>query len=95
MKRYNPGGKASDVYNFYGMAVAFSMVDALRRAGRNLTRESLLRAATHMDERGNPFLLPGVAVRTSPSNYFPITKAKLVRYRGTRWVLFGPLVTAR
>ena len=95
MKRYYPGGRASDVYNFYGMAVAFSMVDALRHAGRNLTRESLLRAATHMDERKNPFLLPGVTVKTSPANYFPITRAKMVRYVGTRWVLFGSLVSAR
>jgi branched-chain amino acid transport system substrate-binding protein len=95
MKRYDPGGRISDVYNWYGMTVAYSMVDALRHAGRNLTRESLLQAATHMNERGNPFLLPGVNVRTSPSNYFPIAKAKMVRYRGTRWVLFGPLVNAR
>jgi branched-chain amino acid transport system substrate-binding protein len=95
MKRYYPGGRASDVYNFYGMAVAFSMVDALKHAGRNLTRESLLRAATHMNELKNPFLLPGIAVKTSPSNYFPITRAKMVRYVGTRWVLFGPLVSAR
>jgi branched-chain amino acid transport system substrate-binding protein len=95
MKRYYPGGRASDVYNFYGMAVAFSMVDALKHAGRNLTRESLLRAATHMNELKNPFLLPGVAVKTSPSNYFPITRAKMVRYVGTRWVLFGSLVSAR
>ena len=95
MKRYDPRGHASDVYNFYGMTVAYSMVDALRHAGRNPTRESLLRAATHMDERTNPFLLPGVAVRTSPRDYFPITKARMVRYRGTRWVLFGPLLNAR
>ena len=95
MKRYDPRGHASDVYNFYGMTVAYSMVDALRLAGRNPTRESLLRAATHMNEHTNPFLLPGVAVRTTPRNYFPITKARMVRYRGTRWVLFGPLQTAR
>ena len=48
-----------------------------------------------MDERNNPFLLPGVAVRTSPTNYLPITKARMVRYRKTLWVLFGPLVRAR
>jgi branched-chain amino acid transport system substrate-binding protein len=95
MKRYNPGGHVTDVYNFYGMTVAYSMVDALRRAGRNPTRESLLRAATHMNERTNPFLLPGVVVRTGPTDYFPITKARMVRYRGTRWVLFGPLLNAR
>jgi branched-chain amino acid transport system substrate-binding protein len=95
MKRYYPGGHASDVYNYYGMTVAYSLVDALRHAGRNLTRPNLLRAATHMNERSNPFLLPGVAVRTSPTSYFPISKARMVRYRKNLWVLFGPLLTAR
>ena len=94
MKRYFPGGKPSDVYNWYGMTVAFSMVDALKRAGRNPTREGLRRAMTHMNERNNPFLLPGVDVRTSPSNYFPMSNAKMVRYRKNLWVLFGPLVKA-
>ena len=95
MKRYFPGGRVSDVYNWYGMTVAFSFVDALKHAGRNPTRESLRRAMTHMDEHNNPFLLPGVAVKTSPSNYFPIDKARMVGYRKNLWVLFGPLVNAR
>jgi branched-chain amino acid transport system substrate-binding protein len=95
LKRYDKGGRISDVYNWYGMTVAYSMVDALRRAGRNPTRASLLRAATHMNERTNPFLLPGVFVRTTPTNYFPIAKARMVRYRKNLWVLFGPLVNPR
>jgi branched-chain amino acid transport system substrate-binding protein len=95
MKRYFPGGRPSDVYNWYGMTVAFSLVDALRHAGRNPTRESLRRAMTHMNERNNPFLLPGIAVKTSPTNYFPMAKARMVRYRKNLWVLFGPLVKAR
>ena len=95
MKRYFPGGQPNDVYNWYGMTVAFSMVDALKHAGRNPSRESLRRAMTHMNERSNPFLLPGVTVRTSPSNYYPMTKAKMVRYHKNLWVLFGPLVNAR
>jgi ABC-type branched-subunit amino acid transport system substrate-binding protein len=95
LKRYDRGGKVSDVYNWYGMTVAFSMVDALKHAGRNPTRASLLHAATHLNEHNNPFLLPGVAVKTSPTNYFPIAKARMVRYQKTLWVLFGPLVTPR
>jgi branched-chain amino acid transport system substrate-binding protein len=95
MKRYFPRGKPSDVYNWYGMTVAFSMVDALEHAGRNPTRESLRRAMTHMDERNNPFLLPGIAVKTSPTNYLPLSKSRMVRYRKTLWVLFGPLLKAR
>ena len=68
------------------------MVDALKHAGRNPTRASLLHAATHMNEHNNPFLLPGVSVHTTPTHYFPIAKARMVRYQKTLWVLFGPLV---
>jgi branched-chain amino acid transport system substrate-binding protein len=95
LKRYDKGARPSDVYNWYGMTVAYSMVDALRHAGRNLTRQSFMRAVTHMNERANPFLLPGVYVHTSPTNYFPIAKARMVRYRKDLWVLFGPLVNPR
>jgi hypothetical protein len=34
-------------------------------------------------------------VHTTPTNYFPIGKARMVRYRKNLWVLFGPLVRAR
>jgi branched-chain amino acid transport system substrate-binding protein len=94
MRRFLPSAKPDDVFNYYGMAVAYSMVDTLRRAGRNLTRESVLRAATHLNET-NPFLLPGVRIKTSPSDYYPMDKVKLARYRGTHWRFFGGLVAAR
>ena len=34
LKKYAPGAKPEDVYNFYGMGVAYTMVDALKHAGR-------------------------------------------------------------
>jgi branched-chain amino acid transport system substrate-binding protein len=94
MRRFLPSAKADDVFNYYGMAVAYTMVDTLRKAGRNLTRESVLRAATHLNET-NPFLLPGVRIRTTPNDYYPMDKVKLARYRGTHWRFFGGLVSAR
>jgi branched-chain amino acid transport system substrate-binding protein len=92
--RFMPGAKPLDVYLYYGVAVAYTMVDALRHAGANPTRASLLRAATHLNET-NPFLLPGIRIKTSPSDYYPMDKARFVRYRGGLWVLFGKLVDAR
>jgi ABC-type branched-subunit amino acid transport system substrate-binding protein len=94
LKRYLPSGKYEDVYNYYGMAVAYTMVDALKKAGRNLTRESLLRASTHLQER-NPFMLAGIKIRTGPSDYFPIDQARFVRYHKAHWVPFGPLAPAQ
>ena len=94
LAKYAPGVKPEDVYNFYGMATAFTMVDALKHAGKNLTRDSLLRAATHLDET-NPFMRPGIKIQTAPNDYYPITKAQLLRYQVNHWVAAGPLVSAR
>jgi branched-chain amino acid transport system substrate-binding protein len=94
LKRFLPSAKADDVFNYYGMTVAYTMVDTLKKAGRSPTRESVLRAATHLNEV-NPFLLPGVRIRTSPNDYYPMDRVKLARYRGTRWQFFGSLVNAQ
>ena len=85
------GGAYADVYNYYGMAAAYTMVDALRHAGKNPTRASLLKAVTHLNEV-NPFLLPGIKVRTSPRDYQPIQQAQVIRYENGTWNLVGKLV---
>jgi branched-chain amino acid transport system substrate-binding protein len=94
LKRYAPGAKPEDVYNFYGMGVAFTMVDALKHAGKSPTRASLLKAATHLNEV-NPFMRPGIAITTTPTDYYPISKAQLVRYDRSHWVAAAPLASAR
>jgi hypothetical protein len=43
----------------------------------------------------NPFLLPGIRIKTSSNDYYPMDKARFVRYRHGLWVLFGKLVSAR
>ncbi len=95
LRRYLPNASLKEVAHEYGMAVAFTVVDALKRAGRNLTREGFLRAATHLNETDNPFLRPGIVVRTSPTNYFPLSKLQFLRYHNGLWVPFGRLVDAR
>jgi branched-chain amino acid transport system substrate-binding protein len=94
MKKYLPGEDPKAVAHLYGMMAAYAMVDALKRAGRNPTRASLLKAATHMSEV-NPFLLPGIPLSTSPTNYFPIRKTYLVQYRQGYWHVLGkPIPTS-
>jgi branched-chain amino acid transport system substrate-binding protein len=88
-----PGGKAGDVYAYYGMAAAYTMVDVLRAAGPNPTRASVQRAAGHLDET-NPFLLPGIRVQTGPGDALPIQQAQMIRYTSGTWQPFGKLVAA-
>jgi branched-chain amino acid transport system substrate-binding protein len=95
MKKYNRKGSWKDVYNVYGMSAAHTFVQALKRAGKNPTRESIMRAATHLNIRNDPFLLPGISVRTGPGDHFPLDQGKLERYHHGRWVIFGGLFKVR
>jgi branched-chain amino acid transport system substrate-binding protein len=93
LKKYGSGANPDAVAHFYGMAVAFTMVDALKHAGKNLTRAGLLKAATHLNERNNPFLRKGIAVQTN--DYHPIDHVQLQRYKKNHWVPVGGLVSTR
>jgi branched-chain amino acid transport system substrate-binding protein len=95
MRRHYPSGKVSDVYNWYGMTVAWTMVETVKRAGRALTRQALLRAAQSLDTKANPFLLPGIRLRTSPTDYFPIDAVYLYRYDNSQWVRASGLLPTR
>jgi ABC-type branched-subunit amino acid transport system substrate-binding protein len=95
VKKYVPGGNPSDGFLVAGMAEAYSFVDALKHAGKNLTRKSLMTAVTHMNEASNPFLAPGVTVHTTPTSRFPITAVQLQRWHARHWVPFGGVVSAK
>ena len=95
MKKYARGSNIKDVYNLYGMSVAFTFVDALKHAGKSPTRASLMRAATHLTERNNPFLLPRMLVRTTSTDHYPLDQARLQRWHNGRWISFGGLLKAR
>ena len=94
MKRYAPGDNPSGYYAA-GMASAYTMVDALKKAGKNLTRKGVMDAATHLNEKANPFVLPGIVVRTTPSFRYPVSQVKLQRWHKGRWVIFGALLSAK
>jgi branched-chain amino acid transport system substrate-binding protein len=94
MQKYLPNEDWKAVAHIYGMMAAYTMVDTLKHAGKNPTRASLLNAATHLNEI-NPFLLPGLPISTSPSNYLPLGKTFLVRYLHGYWNVLGkPLKTS-
>jgi branched-chain amino acid transport system substrate-binding protein len=94
IRKFMPGGNTKDAFLVAGMAEAFTFVDALRNAGPDLTRQGLMTALTHLDERANPFLAPGISVRTTPNRRFPIEQVQLQRWHRTHWVPFGPLAAA-
>jgi hypothetical protein len=54
-----------------------------------------MRAATHLNIHNDPFLLPGIVVRTTPSDRFPLDQSRLERYHNARWRSFGGLFRVR
>jgi branched-chain amino acid transport system substrate-binding protein len=94
MSRHARGANANDVFHVYGMAVAFETVSLLQRLGANPTRARLMAAARSISSTRNPFLLPGISVKTGRGDLFPIQQGQLQRWRNGRWVPFGPLWTS-
>jgi branched-chain amino acid transport system substrate-binding protein len=98
LKTYGSGIGSRDLKDGYftaGMATAYTMVNTLKKAGKNLTRQSLMNAAIHLNEKGNPFVLPGIVIRTTPTSRFPITQVRLQRWSKKSWRTFGPLISAK
>ena len=86
----------NDGFNIYGVAVAYTMVDVLKQAGNTLTRQNVMNiAATQLNESNNPFLLPGVKVKTTSSDHFPIMQEQVITWNGTGWTLQGGLIDER
>jgi branched-chain amino acid transport system substrate-binding protein len=89
MKRYAPSANANDVYHVYGMAAAWTAVEAIRRVGKDLTREALVKVVSSMNLSGNPFLLPGIGLKTGAGDHFPIEQMVLQRWHKGVWKSFG------
>ena len=95
MKKYASGADVHDVYHVYAMAVSYTFIDALKRAGNPPTRTGIMRAVTHLSEKNNPFMLPGITVSTRPTDHFPVKQAQVIVWRNGVWHLLGKPVSAR
>ena len=88
MKKYNPNADLKDGFNVYGYTVAQGLVQVLKQAGDNLTRDNIMKQAASLDMT-LPMLLPGVNVKTSSDDFYPIEREQLMRFTGKTWELFG------
>jgi branched-chain amino acid transport system substrate-binding protein len=66
----------------YGLASAWTFTDALKHAGKNLTRAGLMHALRNLNETKNPFVYPGMTVQTSKKRTFPMEQLKIIKWSG-------------
>ena len=92
MGRYYREGDPKDASNVYGYLTAQVMVQILKQCGNDLTRENVMKQAANLKNFKLPLLLPGMAINTGPTNFFPIQQAQLSKFTGTQWQLFGEII---
>jgi ABC-type branched-subunit amino acid transport system substrate-binding protein len=92
--KYMPDADARDSNYVNGYNYASAMVQVLRQAGNDLSRENIMRQAANLKNVDLPMLLPGIKVNTSPTNYYPVQQMQLMRWSGKQWERFGELLQA-
>lgn len=73
----------------YNMGTA--LVEVIKRCGHNLTRSNIMKIASDLDLEIGGYI-PGVRIRTSRADFFPIEQLQMMKFNGAQWDLFGPLV---
>jgi branched-chain amino acid transport system substrate-binding protein len=92
MEKYFPDGDRTSSFTLYGYAVAQTLVQVLKQCGDELTRDNVMKQAANLD-LDLPLLLPGIKIKTSPTDYFPIEQMQMSRFVGDRWEFFGPILS--
>jgi len=95
MTKYVPGADITNGFYAIGIAYAYTMVDALKVAGKDLTRAKMLDVINHFTESDNPLLLPGITLKTTPTNHFIMTQEQLQTYQSGQFHASGGLIDAR
>ena len=81
MKKYYSAGNVNDSLNVIGYSSAQTLVQVLKQCGDNLTRENVMKEAANLNMT-LPMLYPGIEVKTSPDDFYPIEKLQLMRFNG-------------
>jgi branched-chain amino acid transport system substrate-binding protein len=92
MAKYMPSANIADDGHNYGYSVAHTLIEVLKKAGDNLTRENIMKQAASIQGFEAPMLLPGIKVNTSATDFYPLESVRLARVKGESFELFGDVI---
>jgi len=93
MRAYYPEGDPISNITMTGYAIAQTFEKVLQKAGDDVSRESIMRAATSLKGVRLDLLLDGIEINTSPTDYRPIKQMQVMKFQGESWQRIGPLVS--
>ena len=86
--KYAPEADVANPVWYYGYTMAQALIVVLKQAGQDLSRESIMNAATHLpDTTTLPLVLPGIKISTSPTDYQAMKGMRLVQFDGKMYRL--------
>jgi branched-chain amino acid transport system substrate-binding protein len=94
LDKYYPEANRTDAFVVSGYTVAQTMVQVLKQCGDNLTRENVMKQAASIKDLKLGGLLPGIAIKTSATDFAPIKQLQLEKLQGDTWHLFGDIISA-
>src|SRR5215475_3075492 len=92
MDKYFHGGSNKDSAAVFGYAAAEKLAQVLRQCGDDLSPENVMRQAAALKDYQGSFLLPGIRINTSPSDFRPIKELRVVQFDGRTWQGVGDVV---
>ena len=93
MDTYYPEGDKLDAGNVTGYCFAFTVAQVLKQCGDELTRANVMKQAANLKKFVVPMTLPGITLNTTPTDFAPIKQVRMGKFDGTKWNLFGDLIT--
>jgi branched-chain amino acid transport system substrate-binding protein len=95
LEKYLPGANKSDNFHLLGYVMAQAAVQVLRQCGNELTRENIMKQAANLKNIQVEGMLPGIAMNTTPTDFFPIKEMQMMRFSGESWRPFGQVISSR
>jgi branched-chain amino acid transport system substrate-binding protein len=92
--KYMPDANIADANLVYGYAAGQTMVQVLKQAGDDLTRENVMKQAASLKDFAADTLIPGIKINTSATDFAPIEQLKMMQFKNGQWVLFGDIISA-
>ena len=77
----------------FGYGQAQTVVQVLKQAGDNLTRDNIMKQAASLKDFAPDTLLPGVKITTTATDFYPIEQLQMMRFKDQKWDLFGPIIS--
>jgi hypothetical protein len=93
LAKYYPEADKSDGGTLAAYSVSTALVEVLRRCGDNLTRDNVMKVVASLDFEVET-LRPGIRVKTSPTDFYPLEQMRMNRFNGEHWEGFGPIIDA-